>query len=412
MYNTDTVEVALDEKPVEGFFLVLKKSFFTIPSTFLVLDKFTFSLTQSFSNNQFDIYYTLSVPEKIEEFIRLVKNQIFKQERKNLDVLVILFTKQDVKFFGFEKMCSVIKEVFEENVVLDEIFSRDKFVYYFCEVKDLLENYIRKLVKIRNSIKNEEIFFACEPIIDAKGNLYGLELLARIIDNNGYVLRSSDFFVYIEKDKKLFETFEHVVFSKMLSIASNKDKFFPKIKKLHFNFTPEFIVKNVKLFEKHLLKEPYVNSIEIELTEKSFFSDACLDVINYLTRKGISFVIDDFGKGTSNLDVLIKTEVEGVKIEVDFYKSGFNYLDAFLKALHKAGRKIFFEKVEDKDTFTRLKTDDTFSKCYYQGFLFARSVLRLDIERYINNQLGNPNNKNIGTETDNLQNSLNFNKEV
>ena len=92
---------------------------------------------------------------------------------------------------------------------------------------------------------------------------------------------------------------------------------------------------------------------------------------------GVSFALDDFGNGNSNLDYLIDMPVNILKLDQNMTKAYFNKMkaryvvDAMNSMVHDMGLKIVAEGIETKE---QLDVLEELGIDYIQGYYFSRPL--------------------------------------
>ncbi|MEC8010666.1 MAG: EAL domain-containing protein [Pseudomonadota bacterium] len=117
----------------------------------------------------------------------------------------------------------------------------------------------------------------------------------------------------------------------------------------------------------------------LELTETAVMLDAdrAIETIQYLTEKGVSFSIDDFGTGSSSLVNLKRFKVRQIKIDKDFIFNLDNSADdeaivkATIEMAHCLGVDIIAEGVETLSALEKLKVLECST---IQGYYLAKSM--------------------------------------
>lgn len=142
-------------------------------------------------------------------------------------------------------------------------------------------------------------------------------------------------------------------------------------------------VKNIKSIEMILevLDEMGYDGkfMMLELTENSLMeiSDEVKTVFHALQNKGICFLIDDFGKGYSNLNYLMHYPISKIKIDKSFIDNlETNHLDAdLIKAIiamsHSLNKGVVAEGVETEKQYKFLLENHCDE---IQGFYFSKPV--------------------------------------
>ena len=130
-----------------------------------------------------------------------------------------------------------------------------------------------------------------------------------------------------------------------------------------------------------IMKENHVSPdmINLEITES-----ASLETKNMLLRNmrklldfGVSFSLDDFGTGQSNLNYIIDMPVDIVKFDREMTNAYFEnsrakyIMDAAMNMIHGMDLDIVSEGVENEE---QLKTLEKLNISYIQGFYFSKPL--------------------------------------
>ena len=179
--------------------------------------------------------------------------------------------------------------------------------------------------------------FRLEPIFDRQLNLYGYELLYRKPCN-----LSEDFYIV----QKAVE---------YISKINSGDK------KYHVNISP----KTLEKFRKINLNG-HSEKIMFEIVESD---ESQLKRLNKIIKDlNINIVIDDFGTGFSNIDLLLHIKnLKMVKYERIFWKNFNGAVIETVEHLKERGIKTLAEKVETEEEFKQA-LDMGFE--YFQGYFF------------------------------------------
>ena len=102
-----------------------------------------------------------------------------------------------------------------------------------------------------------------------------------------------------------------------------------------------------------------------------------MENMNKLIDYGVTFSLDDFGNGQSNLNYIVDMPVQIVKFDRDMIQSYFKnekaklVLNATMRMVHDMGLKVVSEGVETKeqlDMLVELGID------YIQGYYFSKPL--------------------------------------
>ena len=116
--------------------------------------------------------------------------------------------------------------------------------------------------------------------------------------------------------------------------------------------------------------------IHLEITEEAMIDEQQMEKqIQMMQRDGFLFVLDDYGKGYSNLTRLKKSPFVNVKLDMEIVWDYCNAEDAILPMMVEAFKKMGFEI-----TAEGIETEDMARKMteigcdYLQGMLFSSPV--------------------------------------
>lgn len=119
--------------------------------------------------------------------------------------------------------------------------------------------------------------------------------------------------------------------------------------------------------------------INFEITESAELKrrDIFKANLEALQEYGISFSLDDFGTGHSNLNYIVEMPVEIVKFDRDMTNAFFVeekarvIMETAINMIHDMGLKVVVEGIETREQFEKMKE---LGVDYIQGFFFSRPV--------------------------------------
>ena len=120
---------------------------------------------------------------------------------------------------------------------------------------------------------------------------------------------------------------------------------------------------------------PY--AVALEITEETLTRDieAAVPKLDYLRRRGVRIVIDDFGAGYSSLSHLRRFPIDALKLDRRFVSGidgGYtNIVEAIAGIAHGLRLDLMAEGVETRRQFTYLREHGCMEA---QGFLFSRPI--------------------------------------
>lgn len=129
------------------------------------------------------------------------------------------------------------------------------------------------------------------------------------------------------------------------------------------------------------------NNINLEITETAaaYTQRAMTENLKKLSEAGISFSLDDYGTGYSNIKRVISLPLKIVKLDKSFVDEQHNpkmwiFLQNTVKMLKDMQMEIVVEGIETKEmmeTFSDLKCD------FIQGYFFSRPVCKDEFVKFI-----------------------------
>lgn len=134
------------------------------------------------------------------------------------------------------------------------------------------------------------------------------------------------------------------------------------------------------------------DSINLEITETaaSYSQRVMTENLNKLSHAGLSFSLDDYGTGYSNMKRVIQLPLKIVKLDKSFVDEQHNpkmwiFLQNTVKMLKDMKMEIVVEGIETQemvDAFSNLKCD------FIQGYFFSRPICKSEFVEFIANASG------------------------
>ncbi len=221
--------------------------------------------------------------------------------------------------------------------------------------------------------KNRIICYA-QPIIQAHGTIFGHEVLARFVAENGEMLYPSEVFKAAKLRGRLF------ALDRACRLAAVR--YGKKLTgKIFINFIPtsiyepEFCLQSTELLARKLNIEPKQFIFEVVETEEIKDMDHLKRILSYYRNKGFEYALDDVGEGYSTIDVLEEIKPNYMKLDRKYVNGVANdpYLQSmsslFLKKALEIGAIPLAEGIETKEDFLFLKT---LGFQLFQGYLFSK----------------------------------------
>ena len=244
------------------------------------------------------------------------------------------------------------------------------------------------------AIDNDRIVPYFQPIYSvAEKRIVSAEALARIIDKDGNVI-APGVFIPVAEECGLINEIGEIIFEKTCRFI--KERSLPElgIKYVEVNLSVLQCDKTtlckdyIDIMNKYDIDPSCIN-LEITETGSILTRKILLSNMDKLRDHGVSFSLDDFGNGESNLNYIIDMPVDIVKLDMNMTRAYFSsskaqmVVEATLSMVHGMGLKMVAEGIENEymlETFEKLGVD------YIKGYYFSKPLSENDFIRYINSR--------------------------
>lgn len=256
----------------------------------------------------------------------------------------------------------------------------------FCVTDELIanvENESRVTAYMKEAIQHDErIEVYYQPIYDtASGSFTSAEALVRMHDRDGKLIPPKDFIPIAEANGMILQIGE-IVFDKVCRFFVENNLTARGMSYIEVNLSMVQCVQNnladtyIGIMEKHHISAANIN---LEITESATMEEKQLLLQNMKTliEYGVSFSLDDFGTGQSNLNYIMEMPVHIVKFDKGMTDAFFEndrakyIMDTAIRMIHGMGLEIVSEGVETKEQY------DVFMEKgihHIQGYYFSRPL--------------------------------------
>ena len=295
-----------------------------------------------------------------------------------------------IKQLLFEHLARLDYAIVEDNGILlvNEEAMREltDFCMEFGEVDKIefaIDEDWQPLIKVNEVLQaswvdkiilNNRIICYSQPIIQPNGSIFGHEVLARFVGENGELLYPSVVFLVAKLRGRLF------ALDRACRLAAVR--YGKKLTgKIFINFIPtsiyepEFCLQSTELLARKLNIEPKQFIFEVVETEKIKDMDHLKRILGYYRNKGFEYALDDVGEGYSTINVLEEIKPNYMKLDRK-YVNGIaddSYLQSmaslFLKKALEIGAIPLAEGIETKEDFLFLKA---LGFQLFQGYLLSK----------------------------------------
>ena len=350
-------------------------------------------------NDEYDVYYLgrgsfaiLTLHEEVSENNTVAqKTRNFFAGRHEIHKINLMFDfkmccfrcPEDLKDYdsviNFEK--NLINSVKEKNsvVFLNEIAASRDFQIF---------NQIDRI--IQHGIKNNTFEMYYQPIYEISSRKFvSAEALIRLKDETFGFVSPAIFIPAAEKNGAIHEIGDFVLEEVIKFISDNKIEQYG-LEYIELNLSMAQCIESnlsekiIELLEKYTVTPDKIN---LEITETS--QDVNYDIIerniNSLFDKGISFSLDDYGTGYSNILRISRLPLDIIKLDKSFVddleKPGMKtVITETIAMLKKLNKKIIIEGVESYEDFDYFRN----AGCdYVQGYYFSKPLNKNDFFDFI-----------------------------
>jgi EAL domain-containing protein (putative c-di-GMP-specific phosphodiesterase class I) len=300
---------------------------------------------------------------------------------------VFAVIKIDSEFF-VDYQAEELKEAI--NVITDELLIESKDDSKLIVVKDLHKDFeellkiVRENLRIRKlvieKVLNKDVDIFVQWIYDLNLNKKYVEILVRVKDKNNEYIPAYKFIKVLEKEK-MMDKLDEVTFIKL---AENIDKVKKLTNKISVNIYPDSLNSNTVINAlKQLADVCNKNGVELDLEITEYAIVVNREVFDYIKDSKVYLVIDDFGAGYINFELIgslkekdfvraLKIDGSIVKklVESKLYENIAMTISQFAKAVEL---DLVYEFVDNQEIINKIKeiseeTKIPYDRVYLQGF--------------------------------------------
>ena len=350
-------------------------------------------------NDEYEVYYldegaftilTLKDDQKgNEELARRVRNFMAGRHTiNNINFMIdfkicYLRCPEDLKDFD-----SVIN--FERNML--HILMETNSLIYLEEISDSRDFQIHHQIDhiIQKGISNNNFEMYYQPIYDIeKKQFVSAEALIRLKDDELGFISPAVFIPAAEKSGTIHQIGDFVLEDVISFISKNSIDYYG-LEYIELNLSVAQCIESnlsekiLKLLEKYTVSPDQIN-LEITETSQNVNFEIIEKNINSLAQSGISFSLDDYGTGYSNILRITKIPLHIIKLDKSFVddldRPGMKtIIKETIAMLKKMNKKILIEGVETYEDFDYFRA----AGCdYVQGYYFSKPLNRDEFFRFL-----------------------------
>ena len=315
-----------------------------------ILRKITKSPVFKVGDDTFCIIYKND--RMVEEQIYDIKSSI--RELRDIPLNVKYIAIMDG--FEFQGPKELLGYMHKDGIFAEEILYVDE------DILNKIRAHNKMSELINDALKNDRVEVFYQPFYHILSKRFtAAEALVRIRDEKGKIISPGEFIPVAEETGQIIPLGMRI-FDKVCQFIHEQKPQSLGLRFIEVNISAaQFDHMNPANFVKDGIKkygiDPGMINLEITETAQSENKKIVLDNVNSLLKSGVSFSLDDFGTGRSNLDYFIDLPVKNVKFDYIFTQEYFrnerirHILEGMIDIIHKMDMHIVTEGIETKEQF-------------------------------------------------------------
>lgn len=319
---------------------------------------------------------------KIQETIYEIENEFLlayqKEEEQNIYLLRYFILEDSQMLRSADEMFPIFEYYKKKDTGLLEqqliVIDADNILDYI--EKEAISD------QIAEALQDDRVVVYFQPIYSVKEQKFvSAEALVRIVEKDGSIMPPGSF-IPVAEETGLIGTLGERVFEKTCAFIRDNKMDELGIEYIEINLSVVQCQNRnladtfIQIIERYQIS-PSTIMLEITETASVHTKKILLKNMEILMNYGVSFALDDFGNGNSNLDYLIDMPVNILKLDQNMTKAYFNKMkaryvvDAMNSMVHDMGLKIVAEGIETKE---QLDVLEELGIDYIQGYYFSRPL--------------------------------------
>ena len=225
-----------------------------------------------------------------------------------------------------------------------------------------------------------EVFY--QPIINVRESRFKTaEALVRIRQKNGEIVPPGEFITIAEENGQIIQLGKRVL-EKVCELLSKEEVQQYGLEQIEINVSAaQFDHENPAKLVIECIEKYHINpsQINLEITETAAGKNKTIMIQNMekLIDKGVTFSLDDFGTGRSNIDYFVNMPVRTIKFDYTFTRGFFDnekikhVLTGMLDIIHKMNLSVVVEGIETKEQMQVMKA---MGVEFIQGFYYSKPI--------------------------------------
>lgn len=332
--------------------------------------------------------------DKAEAAATILMNELKMRSRINgLDInftpfIVLARCPEEIE--SFKSLMAFGQDFHEKNhysgqvMLAPDVYDANEFA---------IQNNIDKIIKRALDGNKFEVYY--QPIYSiSSGKFVSAEALLRLFDDeHGFI--SPEILVPAAEKSGAIHKIGEFVFEEVCKFVSSAEYKRLGLDYIEVNLSVaqcmhgDLADKILTIMQQYSVSPKSIN-LEITETAASYSQRVMTENLNKLSRAGLSFSLDDYGTGYSNMKRVIQLPLKIVKLDKSFVDEQHNpkmwiFLQNTVKMLKDMKMEIVVEGIETQemvDTFSNLKCD------FIQGYFFSRPICKKEFVEFIASSSG------------------------
>lgn len=223
-------------------------------------------------------------------------------------------------------------------------------------------------------ITNDQVVSYAQPIVDGEGNVYGHEMLARFMKQDGELVSPFEVFSAAKRRNRLYSLDRMCRMSAVRTAAHLPARVFINFIPTSI-YSPQHCLQSTIALSQELGLDPAKFVFEVVESEQVDDLEHLRNILQYYKGQGFSYALDDVGEGFSTVELLKDIKPHYMKLDKSYVhrvvrdeqKKGMAL--QMLEAALDIGAVPLAEGVEAEEDFLWLK-DQGYQ--LFQGYLFGK----------------------------------------
>lgn len=315
--------------------------------------------------------------EALDEIIKASKKEFNGENELLRPMLYSIYDTSIVN--SSESLVSILNYTF---INLQHKKDRNNHTDITAETIEMFNDENKIVGMIHRAIKDDRVEVFYQPIYSTKHKRFtSAEALVRVRAEDGSIIPPGVFIDIVEKTNLIIKIGQ-VVFRKVCQFIAENDMEALGMEYIEVNLSViqceyhSLAMDYIKIMKEYGIDTKYIN---LEITESASIDSKqiLLGNMNKLISHGITFSLDDFGTGQSNLNYIMEMPVSLVKFDRDMINAYFEngksqfIMRAAMSMIKGIELKIVAEGVETEEQFNILSE---LGIDYIQGYYFSKPL--------------------------------------